>query len=142
MVLIPMVCTVASIGEFSSLTMFRLALRISVMKGIQIFNASRNLGINHFTTDINWSLVYILLTLSTTVMCTVAIVYRLLRYAPGISASRRLVEMLIESSSIYSLSLIIYLAIVSKNLESSFYADIVAAYCKVRLCHTCFGSNI
>ncbi|KAK0244890.1 hypothetical protein EDD85DRAFT_932854 [Armillaria nabsnona] len=114
MVLIPMVCTVASI----------------VMKGIQIFTASRNPGINHFTTEINWSLVYILLTLSTTVMCTVAIVYRLLRCAPGISASRKLVEMLIESSSIYSLSLIIYLATVSKNLESSFYADIIAAYCK------------
>ncbi|KAK0244896.1 hypothetical protein EDD85DRAFT_785263 [Armillaria nabsnona] len=113
-VLIPTISTVASIA----------------MKGIQIFTASRNPGINHFTTEINWSLVYILLTLSTTVMCTVLIVYRLLRYAPGISASRKLVEMLIESSSIYSLSLIIYLVMVSKNLESSFYADIVAAYCK------------
>ncbi|PBK96066.1 hypothetical protein ARMGADRAFT_1142775 [Armillaria gallica] len=110
--------------------LYRDQYRISVMKGIQIFTTSRNPGINHFTTEINWSLVYILLTLSTTVMCTVTIVYRLLRYTPGISASRKLVEMLIESSSIYSLSLIIYLATVSKNLESSFYADIIAAYCK------------
>ncbi|SJL15556.1 uncharacterized protein ARMOST_19057 [Armillaria ostoyae] len=124
-VLIPMISTVASI----------------VLKGIQIFTASRSLpngisGINHFTTEINWSLIYILLTLSTTIMCMVFIVYHIIRYAPGISMSQKIIKMLIKSSSIYSLSLIIYLAMVSKFLESSFYADIIAAYCKKAIAPT------
>ncbi len=35
---------------------------------------------------------------------------------------------------LYSHSLIIYLALMSRNLESGYYADMIAAYMKVRLC--------
>ncbi|KAK0244821.1 hypothetical protein EDD85DRAFT_932819, partial [Armillaria nabsnona] len=83
-----------------------------------------------FEAEIDWSLIYILLTLSTTITCTFFIIYHILRHAPGMSASRKIIDMLIESSTIYSRSLIIYLALVSRNLESGCDADMIAAYMK------------
>ncbi len=41
--------------------------------------------------------------------------------------------MVIGSSAMYSLTLIVDLALMTMNLESSFYADIITAYVKVRL---------
>ncbi len=95
-----------------------------------------------FAAEFDWSLVYILLTLATTLMCTFLIVYRILRHAPGISASRKIIELLIESSAMYSISLIIYLALVSRNLDSAYYADIIATYIKVSLHRVCLWPKI
>ncbi|KAK0244827.1 hypothetical protein EDD85DRAFT_785194 [Armillaria nabsnona] len=88
-------------------------------------NISKNA---QFATDIDWSLIYIVLILATTLLCTFLIIYPIFRHAPEISASCKIVEILIESSAMYSLSLIIYVALVSKNLEAGYYADIIAAY--------------
>ncbi len=117
-----------------------LSPSISVMKIMQIVSMFHNFtdGLviaGQFAAEIDWSLVYILLTLATTLICTLLIVYRIFRHAPGIIASRKIIEMLIESSAMYSISLIIYLVLVSRNLESAFYADIIATYVKVRLAH-------
>ncbi|KAK0460271.1 uncharacterized protein EV420DRAFT_1673477 [Desarmillaria tabescens] len=119
-VLIPMICTIAG----------------TVMKTMQIFSLFHNFTHDisktvHLVADVNWSLIYILLTLTTTLMCTILITYRILRNTPRMTASRNIVEMLIESSAMYSLSLIIYLALVSKNSQSGYYADMIAAYVKV-----------
>ncbi|PBK62547.1 hypothetical protein ARMSODRAFT_1024748 [Armillaria solidipes] len=83
-----------------------------------------------FAADIDWALIYLSLTLATTIVCTLLIVYRIIRHAPRMNASRKIIEMLIESSAMYSLSLIVYLALVSRNSESSYYADIIMAYTK------------
>ncbi len=108
------------------------------MKTMQILSAVRNFthdlsGDALFEADIDWSPIYAFLTLATTLMCALLIIYRIVRHAPGMSVSRKIVEMLIESSAIYSVSLIIYLALISKNSESSYYADIIAAYLRVSL---------
>ncbi len=87
----------------------------------------------YFSAEIDWSLIYVSLTLATTLICTLLIMYRILQRAPGMNASRKIIEMLIESSAMYSLALIIYLALLSKNLEPGYYADIIAAYVKVSL---------
>ncbi|PBK62572.1 hypothetical protein ARMSODRAFT_1024773 [Armillaria solidipes] len=114
-VFIPIICTAAGM----------------VMKAMQMYgdfhNSTNGLSVQ-FAADIDWSLIYVVLVLATTVMCTLLIVYRIVRHAPGMSASRKIIEMLIQSSAMYSISLIIYLALVSKNSESGFYADIIAAY--------------
>ncbi len=107
------------------------------MKAMQIFSAYNDFTNDssestHLDTKIDWPLIYILLTLVTTLVCTILIAYRILRHAPGMSASRKIVETLIESSVMYSISLIIYLVLVSKNSESGYYTDIIAAYVKVR----------
>ncbi|PBK96136.1 hypothetical protein ARMGADRAFT_1142865 [Armillaria gallica] len=83
---------------------------------------------NVFEVDINWALIYILLTLAIALLCTFLIIYRILRHAPEIATSRKIIAMLIESLALYSLSLIIYIALVSRNLKASYYADTIAAY--------------
>ncbi|KAK0460268.1 uncharacterized protein EV420DRAFT_1641610 [Desarmillaria tabescens] len=118
-VLVPIFCAVAG----------------TTMKIMAILSTFRNLtdGISkhgQFAADIDWSLIYIMLTLATNFTCTFLIIYRIVRHAQGISASRKIVEILIESSAMYSFSLIIYLALVSKNSEAAYYADIIAAYVK------------
>lgn len=95
-----------------------------------------------FAAQIDWSLIYIFLTLATTVLCTVLIIYRIVWHAPRVSATRRIIEMLIESCALYSLSLIIYIALVSRNLESSYCADIIATYVRVRSRRICLWSKI
>ncbi|KAK0244823.1 hypothetical protein EDD85DRAFT_932820 [Armillaria nabsnona] len=105
----------------------------TVMKTMQILCAVLNfnhdlVGNAPFEADIDWSLIYAFLTLATTLTCALLIIYRIVRHAPGMSASRKIVEMLIESCAMYSVSLIIYLALVSKNSEVSYYADNITAY--------------
>ncbi len=104
------------------------------MKAMQIFSAFQNSTNDisaQFAVHVDWSLIYAVLMLATTVMCTLLIVYRIVRHAPGMSASRKIIEMLVESSALYSISLIVYLALVSQNSESLNYADTIAAYVKV-----------
>ncbi len=110
---------------------------ISVAKSLQIrsiFIDTSDIGNSRvFTADIDWTLIYLSLTLTTTLLCTLLIVYRIVRLALGVSSYGKIIEIVIESSAMYSLTLIVYLALVARNLESSFYADIIAAYVKVRL---------
>ncbi|PBK96167.1 hypothetical protein ARMGADRAFT_1077676 [Armillaria gallica] len=107
----------------------------TVMKIIQTLSnlhklTEDNSKTGHFAAEIDWTLIYIFMTLATTLLCTLLIAYRIISHAPRMSASRKIIEMLIESCAMYSLSLIIYLALVSRNLESAYYADIIAAYIK------------
>ncbi|PBK96189.1 hypothetical protein ARMGADRAFT_1163716 [Armillaria gallica] len=114
MVFVPIICTAPG----------------TVMKAMQIFgdfHSTNNIS-TQFAADVDWSLIYVVLILATTVMCTFLIVYRIVRHAPGMSTSRKIIEMLIQSSAMYSISLIVYLALVSRNSESGIYADIIAAY--------------
>ncbi len=99
-------------------------------------NTTRDIGdTGGFAADINWALIYISLTLVTTLLCTLLIVYRIVRLASGVSSYGNVVEIVIESSAMYSLTLIVYLALVARNLESSYYADMIMAYIKVSLRH-------
>ncbi|PBK96117.1 hypothetical protein ARMGADRAFT_1077628 [Armillaria gallica] len=109
----------------------------TVMKAMQILstnlhNSNDDISKTRFFTiaEIDWSFIYILLTLATSLICTLLIVYRIIRHAPWMSASRKLIEILVESSAMYSISLIVYLILVSKNSESTYYADIISAYVK------------
>ncbi len=86
-----------------------------------------------FAAQIDWALIYLSLTLATTLLCTLLIVYRILRLASGVSSYGKIVEIVIESSAMYSLTLIVYLALVARNLEAAYYADMIMAYIKVRL---------
>ncbi len=79
---------------------------------------------SEFAGEIDWSLIYILMTLATTVICTILILYRIIRLAHRVSLFRSIISTLAESSAMYSLVLIVYLALVVKNLRVAYYADI------------------
>ncbi|KAK0492347.1 hypothetical protein EDD18DRAFT_511438 [Armillaria luteobubalina] len=118
-ILIPIICT--TVG--------------TIMKTMQISstgNSTKPYPISaQFAANINWPLIYAVLVLATTVTCTVLIIYRIVRHAAGINGFHKLIEMLVESSALYSISLIVYLALVPENMESAEYADLVATYARV-----------
>ncbi|KAK0429823.1 hypothetical protein EV421DRAFT_1945897 [Armillaria borealis] len=63
--------------------------------------------------DIKWTSIYLSMTLVTTIMCTVSIVYHIIQHSQGISAFCKIIEMIIELSAMYSLALVVYLALVA-----------------------------
>ncbi|PBK62564.1 hypothetical protein ARMSODRAFT_1024763 [Armillaria solidipes] len=85
----------------------------TVMKAMQLFSDIHdftNLSKGAFSAmEIDWSLIYIVFNLTPTLMCTLLIVYRI-------------------SAMIYTLALIVYLALVGRNMLAASYADVVAAY--------------
>ncbi|KAK0185430.1 hypothetical protein F5146DRAFT_1165116 [Armillaria mellea] len=111
------------------------AMAGTVMKAMEIIQTHAShtniSNSNRFFPEIDWPLLYIFLTLATSLICTALIIYRVIRYAPRISTSRKIIAMLIDSLSIYSVSLIVYIGLVLKNTKSTSYADIISAYIKV-----------
>ncbi len=84
-----------------------------------------------FIASIDWSLIYILMMLATTLMCTTLILYRIVCLAQRIFLFRSVISALIESSAIYTMTLIMYLALVVRNVDAAYYGDTIVAYTKV-----------
>ena len=106
------------------------------MKAMQIFSdfqgvseVSKN-GL--YAAEIDWPLIYAVLSLTTTLMCTILILYRIVRFACSLLLFRRIISALIESVMLYTLMLIMYLALVGRNIMAAYYADTVAAYARVK----------
>lgn len=87
--------------------------------------------IAHFIAATDWSLIYILMMLATTLMCTTLILYRIVCLAQRIFLLRSVISALIESSAIYTMTLIMYLALVMRNGDAAYYGDVIVAYTKV-----------
>ncbi|SJL18782.1 uncharacterized protein ARMOST_22382 [Armillaria ostoyae] len=119
-VLLPIICAIAG----------------TIMKTMQILSyfpnstddISNTGGSVHYFID--WVSIYALLTLVTTLMCTVLIVYRIIRFAHRLLVFRGILSALIESSTIYMLALIVYLVLVGRNMIAVYYTDIIASYVK------------
>ncbi len=77
-------------------------------------------------------LIYISLTLATTLICTILIVYRIIRLAQRLFLFRNILSALIESSAMYTLALMVFLAMVVSDIETSNYANIIVVYVKVK----------
>ncbi|KAK0220533.1 hypothetical protein IW262DRAFT_1461805 [Armillaria fumosa] len=118
-ILLPMMCAVVG----------------TVMKGMQtysdihILHLSDSIGLNEYVAQIDWPLIYSLMTLATNLMCTLLIVYRIISFA-RIFSFRSVISAMIESSAIYSLAMIVYLVLVGRDLLSASYADIIVGYSK------------
>ncbi len=77
--------------------------------------------------------------LVTTLSCTLLIIYRILtvagtrRGAEGrLRVYRHFIEVLVESSALYSITLILYLAFLIRSSRGEVYLDAIAAIAKVR----------
>ncbi|KAK0492393.1 hypothetical protein EDD18DRAFT_1109141 [Armillaria luteobubalina] len=107
-----------------------------IAKSMQIYsvliNMTNDIGnTGCFATQINWALIYLSLMLVMTLLCTLLIVYHIAHLASGVSSYEKIVDIVIESLAMYTLTLIVYPALVAKNLESSYYANMIMAYIKV-----------
>ncbi|KAK0244878.1 hypothetical protein EDD85DRAFT_946197 [Armillaria nabsnona] len=116
-VLLPIICTITA----------------TIMKTMQILSgfldSTADISKNgDFEQNIDWSLIYALLSLATNLICTLLIVYQIIRLAYRLFLFQNIISALIESCTIYTLVLIVYLTLVGMNLVAAYYADIVAAY--------------
>ncbi len=111
-----MVCTVVCTGESLLHLQTHLSLSISAIKVLQTLSFVHKFTddmskTESFAAEINWTLIYVLLTLATTLLSTLLIIYCIVWHTPMMNASHKIIQMLIESCTMYSLSLIIYLAL-------------------------------
>ncbi|KAK0210885.1 hypothetical protein DFS33DRAFT_1378862 [Desarmillaria ectypa] len=120
-VLIPILCTITS----------------ATIKSIQTYHGLRDMvdSVSQESaqgTSIDLTTVYIAMALATTLLCTILIVYRIVsvggaRYASGIRTYRGAIEVVVESAALFSVSLIIYVALVAHNSVADDYLDVIAA---------------
>ncbi|KAK0466020.1 uncharacterized protein EV420DRAFT_1743898 [Desarmillaria tabescens] len=91
--------------------------------------------------DLLYRVLYVSFTLVTTIWCTLGIVYHILSIGGNLRAYRRTIEILVESSTLYSVALILYVAFFAHNDWDAGYLDSVAtASAKPRGCLLClFG---
>ncbi len=66
-------------------------------------------------------------------MCTVLIVYRIVRFAHRLIFFRSIISALIESSAIDTLSLMVYLVVQRGDGMAADYADIIFPYARVKI---------
>ncbi|KAK0193276.1 hypothetical protein F5146DRAFT_375427 [Armillaria mellea] len=64
--------------------------------------------------------------LATTLWCTLLIIYRIVAVVRRLRTYRHVIEVFVESSALYSLSLILYVAVFCYDTPASFYVDVVA----------------
>ncbi|KAK0191493.1 hypothetical protein F5146DRAFT_603792 [Armillaria mellea] len=99
-------------------------------------NGSSDIGrTSGYATKIDWSILYLSFTLATTVLTTLLIIYRIVKvanspYSIGHRSYRRVIEILVESAALYSISVIVYMGLVASNDQSAYYADAIMAYTK------------
>ncbi|KAK0475405.1 hypothetical protein IW261DRAFT_1645583 [Armillaria novae-zelandiae] len=84
-------------------------------------------------TSIDWTTVYISLSLAVTWLCTILIVFRIVtvgkanrRNAP-LGGYRSIVEIIVESAALLSIILIIYIVTYARGAYAEIYVDVIAA---------------
>ncbi len=83
-------------------------------------------------------MLYISFILATTLSCTLLIIYRIVAVASvrhglagRLGVFHHFIEVLVESSALYSLSLILYLAFIIRKDFGGYYLDVIASIVKV-----------
>ncbi|PBK90771.1 hypothetical protein ARMGADRAFT_1166737 [Armillaria gallica] len=88
--------------------------------------------IDPYGSTIGWVL-YTSFMLASTLWCTSLIIYRIVtvaRAGGGLGNYRHVLEVLVESSALFSVSLILYIAFLARNDISSIYFDTLAAFAR------------
>ncbi len=88
---------------------------------------------------VNWAVLYSSLVLITLLWCTILIIYRILRVggtAGRIHVYHRVIEMLVESASLYSAVIVVLLVFEVRNEAAGIYVEELAI--AMRVCPICF----
>ncbi|KAK0488331.1 hypothetical protein EDD18DRAFT_1359595 [Armillaria luteobubalina] len=85
-----------------------------------------------------WFILYISFLMATTIFCTLLIIYRIVSvsHGPGgmgIRLYRDVIEIIVESALIYSVSLLVYVILVARESLGGPYADVIASSARVCL---------
>ncbi|PBK95117.1 hypothetical protein ARMGADRAFT_1077889 [Armillaria gallica] len=83
-------------------------------------------------TTVDWTLTYLSLSLTVTLLCTILIVVRIVTVGranrdTALDGYRLIIELIIESAALLSVILIIYMATYARGAYASIYVDVIAA---------------
>ncbi len=84
-----------------------------------------------------WLILYISFIMATTILCTLLIIYRIITISyrgMGIRTFRGIIEIIVESALIYSITLLIYIVLIIRHSFGGSYIDVFAASARVCLC--------
>ncbi len=127
-----------------SLSSFELILNNEAAKSMYIYNYFDDFVSLQATastdTFAKWPILYASFALSTTILCTILIIYRIINVVirteqgrAGIQSYRGAIEILVESASLYSLTLLIYIIFFACGTLVSEYIDDVSMVIRVCL---------
>ncbi|PBK63594.1 hypothetical protein ARMSODRAFT_1023796 [Armillaria solidipes] len=124
-IIIPVLCTILNTVFKSIQTYYACTLTTNDIED-SAYNDSQGA---------KWKMSYTALTLTTTLWCTIFILYRIISVAgsghgAGIRSYHRVIEALIESAALYSVVFIIDIVFVARNMLSGSYVDVLAAAIK------------
>ncbi|KAK0238230.1 hypothetical protein EDD85DRAFT_952409 [Armillaria nabsnona] len=133
-VLLPILSLISATGKVSDLIYsFHISNFYVVAKGIEIYHDYSNAP----TDNGLFPILYISFILATTLWCTLLIIYRILTVAvlrrgteSRLRVYHRFIEVLVESSALYSISLILYLGLTIHEDFGLFYLDTIASIAK------------
>ncbi len=83
---------------------------------------------------VSWSVLYSALILATLLWCTILIIYRIWRVggaAGRMRAYQRVIEMLVESASLYSAVIVVLLVLEARNAVAGWYIEQLAVAMRV-----------
>lgn len=90
--------------------------------------------------SINWGIAYYSMTLSTTIICTMLMVYRLARanmarrsLCSAPNPYNRVMEIMVESAALYVVALVVFIPFIATNSPHSNYPQVVLASVTVSL---------
>ncbi|KAK0471770.1 hypothetical protein IW261DRAFT_1313926, partial [Armillaria novae-zelandiae] len=136
-VLLPILCLLTGTGMLNSGFSVCLAQTGNLaMKVLEIY-----VDLNDTINDVqdfsvvetvhSWITAYISLILTTTILCTLLIIYRIITVSHagmGIRTFRGIIEIIVESAFIYSIALLVYIVLITCNSYGEPYIDILAGF--------------
>ncbi len=133
-IVLPSLCVVSGTGKLSISSVASFDSQFSlVFKVIDIYQLFTD-----GATDIRNPVLYAAFSLATTLWCTLLIIYRILSVGwensgagGGVRPYWHVIEILVESSALYSVCVIIYVICFTRNSWGSDYADMIAAIARV-----------
>ncbi len=141
MVLVPIACTTLGIGTSLNHKSNDLQLIVNInlaSRGIvtyyTTFGSHPSPQVLYIENIVSWSLLYSSLILATLLWCTILIIYRILRVggaAGRIHVYQSVIEMLVESASLYSVVLVVLLVFEARDEITGDYIEDLAVAMRV-----------
>ncbi len=104
-----------------------------------IYDSTNNLAdvISYTKFEMKWAITYFSLTLATTMICTILIICRIFLISRinhgSIQLYRGVIEILVESALLYSITLLILTGLVASNSFGASYVCIITAITRVSI---------
>ncbi|KAK0200702.1 hypothetical protein DFS33DRAFT_1070024 [Desarmillaria ectypa] len=140
-ILLPILCTISGTSKIDTRIVFtELIHYLLVFDVISIYHVVADTTQSQsdsspYADRIDWALLALSLTLATTLLCTLLIVYRIVtvaggKHGAGLRSYRGVVEVIVESAALYSVSTVVFMAFVARNELTGAYPNVITASIK------------